>query len=185
MAGKDRDDDTGISGKRKKSWRELDAQRGKSKYHSRQDDPAQQRIERSPTYEKYKKAADALFAGGELPNGLAGTFDPEGKRKAQKEAMQKVVEAPDRKAWVERVVAFLEQYPEMPEDAYFVDSLLDHPRERIVDKALAKLEVLQKEGRLVKEKAPKSLPQRLRTLEMTSMDPDVQQRAKALRATLT
>jgi hypothetical protein len=185
MAGKDRDDETGFTGKRKKSYRELDAQRGKSKYHSRQDDPNQQRIERSASYEKYKKAADALFGGGELPQGLAETFDPEGKRKAQKEAMQKVTEAPDRKAWVERVVTFLEQYPELPEDAYFLDSLLDHPKERIVDKALAKLELLQKDGKLLKEKAPKSLPQRLRTLEMTSMDPETQARAKALRGTIS
>ncbi len=87
MAGKDRDDDeTGISGKRKKTWRELDAQRGKSKYHSRQDDPQQQRIERSPSYEKYKKAADSLFGGGELPQGLAETFDPDGKRKERRVA---------------------------------------------------------------------------------------------------
>lgn len=185
MAGKDRDDETGFTGKRKKSYRELDAQRGKSKYHSRQDDPNQQRIERSASYEKYKKAADALFGGGELPQGLAETFDPEGKRKAQKEAMQKVTEAPDRKAWVERVVTFLEQYPELPEDAYFLDSLLDHPKERIVDKALAKLELLQKDGKLLKEKAPRSLPQRLRTLEMTSMDPETQARAKALRGTIS
>jgi hypothetical protein len=185
MAGKDRDDETGFTGKRKKSYRELDAQRGKSKYHSRQDDPNQQRIERSASYEKYKKAADALFGGGELPQGLAQTFDPDGKRKAQKEAMQKVTEAPDRKAWVERVVTFLEQYPDLPDDAYFLDSLLDHPKERIVDKALAKLEVLQKEGKLLKEKAPRSLPQRLRTLEMTSMDPETQARARALRASIS
>jgi hypothetical protein len=185
MAAKDRDDESGISGKRKKSWRELDAQRGKSKYHSRQDDPQQQRIERSASYEKYKKAADALFDGGALPQGLAQTFDPEGKRKAQKEAMQKVTEAPDRKAWVERVVTFLAEYPDMPEDAYFLDSLLDHPKDRIVDKALGKLEALQRDGKLPREKAPKSLQQRLRTLEMTSMDPDVQTRAKQLRATIT
>ncbi len=185
MAGKDRDDETGISGKRKKTWRELDAQRGsKSKYSSRQDDAGQQRIERSASYEKYKKAADSLFSGGELPKGLAETFDPEGKRKAQKEAMQKVSEAPDRKAWVERVVAFLAEYPELPEDTYFLDSLLDHPKDRIVDKALGKLEALQRDGRLQRDKAPKSLQQRLRTLEMTSMDPDVQARAKVLRATI-
>ena len=36
---KDRDDDGGgFSGKRNKSWREIDAQRGKSRSHSRQDD---------------------------------------------------------------------------------------------------------------------------------------------------
>jgi hypothetical protein len=183
--GRDRDDDgTGISGKRNKSWRELDAQRGKSKYHSRQDDPAQQRIERSASYEKYKQAADALFTGGALPDGLAATFDPEGKRKVQKDALKRIQDAPDRKAWAERVVEFLEKYPELPNDAFFLDSLLDHPKDRVVDKALAKLEGLQEEGLLPKEKAPRSLEQRLRTLEMTSLDSDVQARAKALRGRL-
>ena len=185
MAPKDSDDDgSGISGKRKKSWRELDAQRGKSKYHSRQDDPAQQRIERSPTYERYKKAADALFSGGALPEGLASTFDPDGKRKEQKAAMQRVTEAPDRRAWSERVNEFLEKYPELPDDPFFLDSLLDHPKERTVDKALGRLELLQEDGRLAKGKAPRSLEQRLRTIEMTSLDSELQARAKALRGRL-
>src|SRR5882672_9415942 len=112
MAGKDRDgdDSSGISGKRNKSWREIDAQRGKSKYHSRQDDPGQQKIEKSASYEKYKQAADALFTGGVLPEGLQQTFDPDGKRKEQKEAMMKLREVPDRKAWVQGVIDYLEAY---------------------------------------------------------------------------
>lgn len=174
------DDSTGFTGKRKKSFRELDAQRGKSKYHSRQDDPGQQRIERSASYEKYKKAADALFGGGELPQGLAATFDPEGKRKEQKAAMQKVLEAPDRKTWAERVIEFLEKHPQ-PDDPFFLDSLLDHPKDRIVDTALSRLEALADEGRLTREKAPRSLEQRLKTIEMTNLDSETQQRAKALR----
>src|SRR5690242_17842395 len=126
---KDSDEGGGFSGKRNKSWRELDAQRGKSKYHSRQDDPKQQRIERSASYTRYKQAADALFTGGALPEGLAKTFDPEGKREAQKDARLKLSEM-DRKAWVQGVVDYLEKFPELPEDAYFLDSLLDHPRDR-------------------------------------------------------
>jgi hypothetical protein len=185
MAGKERDGDGGgFSGKRNKSWREIDAQRGKSKYHSRQDDPQQQRIERSASYEKYKQAADALFTGGALPEGLAKTFDPEGKRQDQKDAMMKLRELPDRKAWVQGVVDYLEKYPELPEDAYFLDSLLDHPKERIVDKALARLETLHQEGKLAGTKLPRSLEQRLRSIEMTSSDPDSQARAKALREKL-
>ena len=183
MARKERDDDGGgFSGKRDRSWREIDAQRGKkSAYTSRQDDPKQQRIERSASYEKYKKAADSLFTtGAELPKGLAEAFDPDGKRKVQKEAMNKLREVPDRKAWVQGVVEYLEAYPELPDDAFFLDSLLDHPKDRIVDKALTKLESLEGEGRL-KEKAPKSLEQRLKSLEMTSGDPEVQTRAKDLR----
>ncbi|MGQ0507997.1 MAG: hypothetical protein ACT4TC_22055 [Myxococcaceae bacterium] len=179
---KDKDDEGGggFTGKRTKSYREMDAQRGKSKYHSRQDDPKQQRIERSASYEKYKQAADALFTGGALPEGLAKTFDPDGKRKAQKEAMMKLRELPDRKAWVQGVVEYLEAYPELPEDPYFLDSLLDHPRERIVDKALSRLELLEGEGKL-KVKLPKSLDERLKSISLTSMDPEMQGRAMQLR----
>lgn len=178
---KNDDDSTGFTGRRKKSYRELDAQRGKSKSHSRQDDPAQQRLERSASYQKYKSAADALFTGGELPEALAKTFDPEGKRKAQKEAMGKLREL-DRKAWVQGVIDYLEKYPELPEDPYFLDSLLDHPRERIADKALAKLEAMQEEGRLTR--VPGSLSERLKSIELTSMDSELQARAKALRERL-
>ena len=175
------DEATGFTGKRTKSYRELDAQRGKSKYHSRQDDPGQQRIQRDASYEKYKKAADSLFTGGVLPQGLEQKFDPDGNRKVQKEAMMKLTELPDRKAWVAGVVEYLEKYPELPDDAFFLDSLLDHPKDRIVDKALAKLELLQEAGKLPPNKAPKSLEQRLKSLELTGTDPDTQARAKALR----
>lgn len=177
---KDDDEGGGFTGKRNKSWREIDAARGKSKYHSRHDDPKQQRIERSASYERYKAAANALFTGGELPEGLAKTFDPEGKRKAQKEAMLKLRELPDRKSWVEGVVEYVDKYPELPDDAYFLDSLLDHPRERIVDIALARLEAMQEEGKLT-TKLPKSLDQRLKSLELTSMEAELQSRARALR----
>src|SRR6218665_3889437 len=160
---RDSDDDRGgggFSGKRTKTWRELDASRGKGRGHtSRQDDPAQQRIERSASYEKYKAAADALFTGGELPEGLAKTFDPDGKRKAQKQAMQKLMESAE-------------------------DSVLAHPRERITDKALDKREAMEAEGKLVKTKLPKSLDQRLKGMELTHSDPDTQERAKTLRAKL-
>jgi hypothetical protein len=172
----------GFTGKRTKSFRELDAKRGKSKYHSRQEDPEQQKIERSPTYERYKRAADALFSGGALPEGLEKTFDPDGKRRLQSQEMMKLREAPDRKMWAVAVLEFLEKFPELPEDPYFLDSLLDHPRERVVDKALTKLEALQAEGRI--KSKPQSLKQRLTSIELTSMDPDMQTRAKALKAQL-
>lgn len=182
---RDKDDNEGggFSGKRNKTWREIDAMRGKSKSHSRHDDPAQQRIERSASYQKYKAAADALFTGGELPQGLAEKFDPEGKRKTQKQALQKLQQAETRQAWVQGVIEYLEKYPELPEDAYFLDSLLDHPRERIADKALAKLEAMEAEGKL-KTKVPKSLDERLKSIQLTSMDPEMQGRAKALREKL-
>src|SRR5262249_61724984 len=95
---------------------------------------------RSARSTRYKQAADALFTGGELPEGLAKTFDPDGKRQAEKDARMKLRELPDRKAWAAGVVEYIEKYPELPEDPYFLDSLLDHPREPIVDQAPRELE---------------------------------------------
>jgi hypothetical protein len=177
------DDDTGISGKRKKSWRELDAGRGKSKHGSRSDDVKTERLQQIATYEKYKKAADSLFGQGELPPGLAEKFDPEGKRKELKAELNRVADAPDRKTWAERVVEYVEKHG-MPDDAFFLDAVLDHPKERLIDKALAKLELLQSEAKLVKEKVPRSLEPRLKSLELTSLDSEIQTRAKALRLLL-
>jgi hypothetical protein len=74
------DDSTGFTGKRNKSFREMDAARGKSKYHSRQDDPNQQRIERSASYEKYKKAADSLLPTTRKSNSAPPPQSPESKR---------------------------------------------------------------------------------------------------------
>ena len=81
------------------------------------------------------------------------------------------------------MVEYIEKY-ELPDDPFFLDSLLDHPKDRIVDKALARLELLAEDGRLIREKAPRSLQQRLKTQEMTNLDSDVQARAKALRLKL-
>lgn len=186
MAKDKKDDETGFTGKRTKSYRELDAQRGKSKYHSRHDDKAQQKLEQSSSYQKYKTAADALFTGAPLPEGLAKALDPTGVKQqakdAKKDAMMKLREM-DRKSWVQGVIDFLEKYPELPDDAYFCDSLLDHPRDRIVDKALGKLELLESDGKL-KGKLPGSLSERLKSIELTNMDAELQARAKLLRAKL-
>ncbi len=92
----------------------------------------------------------------------------------------KLRELPDRKVWAEGVVGYLEKFPELPDDPYFLDSLLDHPKDRVVEKALGKLEELETAGTL-KSKLPKSLEQRLKSIELTSMDPETQGRAKTLR----
>ena len=138
---KDRDDDGGgFTGKRNKSWREIDAARGKQQVPLAPGRPRAAADRAQRQLRQVQGAADALFTGGELPEGLAKTFDPEGKRKAQKDAMLKLRELPDRKAWVQGVRGLPGEVPGAARGRYFLDSLLDHPRERIVDKALAKLE---------------------------------------------
>ena len=177
------EDSKGYTGKRKKSYREIDAARGRTKNASRHDDPSQQRIERSASYEKYKKAADAIFEGGELPETLAATFDPAGKRTELRSALKLIADAKDRKTWAALVTQFLTEH-ELPEDAFFLDSILDHPKDAVVERALARLEELCSSGKLQQGRAPRSLLERLQTLAMMSMEPTIQERAKVLRGKL-
>ncbi len=76
-------------------------------------------VVRLPEYEQLAEA---------VPEGLAKTFDPDGKRKQQQEAMNKLREAPDRKAWAEGVIAYLEKFPELLQELHELrgDRLIDH-----------------------------------------------------------
>ena len=58
--------------------------------------------------------------------------------------------------------------------------LLDHPKDRVIEKALGRLEAMEVDGKL-KQKLPKSLDQRLKSLELTSLDSEIQGRARQLR----
>ncbi|HUB05601.1 MAG TPA: hypothetical protein VMB50_01295, partial [Myxococcales bacterium] len=86
-------------------------------------------------------------------------------------------EAEDPKAFAEAVDALLEKY-ELPDDPYLLDRILDHPKAQVVQRVLDHLLALAEAGKL--QKPPKSLGQRLQSLELTSDDPDVQEKAQAL-----
>ncbi len=171
----------------KRSWREIDKGRDKGGYARTRarDEREQERMQRSPGYTQYKAAVSKLFEGGEIPEGMRDKLDPTGEGKARDEMLKKIRKAAteDRKAWAEAVKEYVEKY-ELIEDAYLLVEWLDHPRDRVVDKSLAKLEQMGEAGALSGPKVPKSLDQRLRALELTGTDPDLQARAKALRAKL-
>ncbi|MCL2179061.1 MAG: hypothetical protein FWC28_00495 [Proteobacteria bacterium] len=176
-------DSSGYQGKRKKTWREIDANRNRSHHTSRQETKETSQIARSPSYTKYKKAADAIFSQAELPKALAEQFDSQGTRKAFQTSLRKLMQPEDRASWVKGVLEFVEQYDTLPDDIYFLDSLLDHPKEKIVSKALEHLEqLLQKSNPL--PKCPPSLEQRLKSIELGSLDDELQAQAKRLREKL-
>jgi len=183
MSRYDDNNDSGFSGKRKKTWREIDANRNKSPHASRQDAKDTSKIARSHSYEKYKKAADAIFTQGELPPALAEQFDAQGTRKAFRESIKKLMQPEDRASWIKGVAEFIEQYNELPDDIYFLDSLLDHPKEKIVCKALNHLEHWLDNGKPL-PKCPPSLKQRLKSIELGSLDVELQAQAKRLRERL-
>jgi len=179
----DDNNDSGYTGKRRKTWREIDANRNRSHHVSRQESKDTSKIARSPSYEKYKKAADAIFSQGELPPALAEKFDAQGTRKAFQNSLRKLMQPEDRASWVKGVLEFFEQYDTLPDDIYFLDSLLDHPKEKIVSKALDHLELLLQKTN-PPPKCPPSLKQRLKSIELGSLDDALQTQAKRLREKL-
>lgn len=182
MAKRDIDDD-----RPKRSWSEIDKMRtkGGSSARQRQEQRAQERMERSPVYEQYKAKVSKLLSGEDMPDMVREKLDPSGALKARDELMKRIkkVATEDRKAWSEAVAEYVTKF-EMPEDAYMLVDWLDHPRDGVVEKSIDALDKLAEAGLLSGPKRPKSIDQRLRSLEMMGSDPDVQAKAKALRERL-
>ena len=182
MAKRDDDDD-----RPKRSWSEIDKLRDKSSSRGRsREDRAQERTERSPVYGQYKAQVSKMMGGGELPEALREKLDPTGELRARDELLKRIkkLSTEDRKAWAEAVEEFAERF-ELPEDLYLLGEWLDHPRDAIVEKTLGRLEQLTDQGILGgKKKVPAAIAQRLRSLELTSDEPEVQGRARALRERL-
>jgi hypothetical protein len=177
-----RDDDE----RPKRSWREIDKMRdGTGSRRRSSEDRAQERTQRGAAYGQYKAQAAKLLGGAELPEALREKLDPTGELRARDELLKRVkkLAGEDRKGWAEAVREYVEKF-ELPDDAFLLTEWLDHPRDRIVEKALGKLEALVESGALAKKRPPAALEQRLRGLELTGGDPEVQQRARTLRERL-
>jgi hypothetical protein len=171
--------------KRTRSWSEIDKSRGKRRSDVERD-RGQEKLVHTQAYQDYKKNLEKMFGGeGEVPEAVKDQLDPTGEKGKRDAALKNLrkLEAEDRKAWSEAVFQFVQEF-ELPDDPYFADSLLDHSKGRVVDKALTKLEELVEAGKVVGAKRPKSLEHRLKGIELTSLDDEQRARAKALRAKL-
>ena len=158
----------------------------RSKKKGQEPDWKQEKLSHTQSYIDYKKSVEKIFGGGgDVPDQMKGALDPSGAKGKRTAALKELakLEQENRKAWTDGVVTFVAEH-ELPDDAYFLVALLDHPKDRIIDKALGKLEQLAAEDKLVGTKRPKSLEQRLRGIELTSMDEEQKTRAKALREKL-
>lgn len=170
MPGRDDDWD-----RPKKSWREIDKARDGKR--SGAPPPGERaRLERSATYSRYKSAADQFFSGELMPESLKEKLDPTGESSARMEALRKLKTADETDDFNRRAAEYVDKY-EMPEDPYLLDRMLAHPETSVVLQSLEKLIELADSGELV---PPKSLSQRLRSLELTADDYDVQDEAKRL-----
>src|SRR5215472_8436253 len=142
----------------RKSWREIDKARGRSRHVSTSSDRERERFEKTTAYTRYKQNLERVFAGGELSDALRDRLDPSGKGKAKDVVLKKIREAEDAKSFAAAVDELLAQH-DLPDDPYLLDRMLDHPRTEVVLKAIEHLNALADEGKLAKP--PKSLPMRL------------------------
>jgi hypothetical protein len=178
-------DNDGYDDRPKRSWAEIDKARsgGRSRSSSGATSGADRdraKYEQSTSYSRYKTAADAFFSGETVPEGLAPTLDPKGESKAMKEALQKLRNIEDFRAFATAAKEHVDLHG-VPDDPYLLDRMLGHPNDGIVLAALARITALLADGTF---KAPKSLPERLKSLEIGSDTPEIQDGAKALGKTL-
>ena len=158
----------------------------RAKKKGQQPDWKQEQLSHTQSYQDYKKSVEKIFGGGgDVPEQMKDALDPTGTKGKRDLALKELakLEQESRKAWCDGVVTYLQDH-ELPDDPYFLDRLLDHPKDRVVDKALGKLEALAEEGKIAGPKKPKSLEQRLKSIELTSIDDEQKARAKALREKL-
>ena len=172
--------DDGYDDRPKKSWSEIDKARDGRRSSSGPRPAEREKTDRSGGYSRYKSAADAFFSGNLLPDGLKEKVDPTGEGKARQDLLKKVRDAEDFKTFAQLSKEYIDKY-ELPEDPYLLDRLLGHPNDEIVLRTLARLTALLAAAEL---KAPKSLPERLKSLELGSDNPEVQDLAKALAKSL-
>ena len=81
-----------MTGKRTKSWRDIDKGKGArtGTRQSREEEQKQERLQHSQAYQDYKKNLEAMFGGGgEAPDALKGALDPTGEKSAKKAALKK------------------------------------------------------------------------------------------------
>jgi hypothetical protein len=174
MAPRDRDDN---NDRPRRSWSEIDKMRDGKRSGGGQVDRDRERFERTSGYSRYKSAADAFFSGEATPEVLREKMDATGDLKVRQDLVARMKKAADNEqAFAEAAAEHLQKFG-APEDPYLLDRMLGHKDAAVVKAALEKLEALAAEGSLA---PPKSLAQRLRTLELAHDDPDVQDAAKRL-----
>src|SRR4051812_33506117 len=95
-----RRDDDGYDDRPKRSWSEIDKMRdGKRSGASRGETRDREKLEKGQTYSRFKTAADEFFSGKTTPDVLAEKMDPTGEGKARKEALKKLRDTEDFRAF--------------------------------------------------------------------------------------
>ena len=158
---------------RKKSWREIDAQRDKSS-HTRRDDDRKPSAKQEQASAQYKKDLDALFkAGGNVPDRFKGVVDKlqpaEGSEEAAwQEAVRELRETEGFREFAMAARKFKRSGHRLPDDEDLLVRLLDVPDEGVLQAVLTHVLDMERRGGFGR-KAP--LKNRLTTLRSVAEEP--------------
>ncbi len=167
--------------KPRKSYRERDKGRDRSRHTNTAADRERDRFAKSPAYTRYKQGLEKVFSGGELSEALREKLDPTGENKDRDQKLRAIREAEAQPAFLKAVDDYLLTY-EFPDDPYLLDKCLEHPKAQVQLRALGRLQALKAEGKLLKP--PPSLKLRLDSIALNSDSGEVQDAAAALRRSL-
>ncbi len=181
----------GDSGERpRKPWREIDAARDRARPERNEAAPAPRSNERAS--KQYRAALDAVFEKGEVGSIADKLSQPEpatapaappavpSPDEARGPLRKRILDAVGREEISRAMERYLKAYG-MPEDFELLAQALEHTRPARVAEALTALETLL--GR-EKPKRSRTLAGKLRFLEETSDDPQLQEMAARIRARL-
>lgn len=157
---------------RKKSWREIDAQRDKSRHSGRDEKkPSAKEAQASASY---KKDLDALFkSGGNVPDRFKGLVDKlqpeEGSEEAEwRAAVTELRETEGFKEFALAARKFRRSGHKFPDDEDLMVRLLDVPDEGLLQAVLTHILDMERRGGFGR-KAP--LKNRLTTLRSLAEEP--------------
>jgi hypothetical protein len=130
----------------RKTWREIDASRGRSSDRRDPDARAKERAEKSAAYSAYKGQLDKLFkpGGAALPEPLRAQLGPPTEAG---EARRKVTQALLASPGAATLAAYLDAGLPLPEDPRLLTALLDVRDEALLRTVLAALLALVEAGR--------------------------------------
>ena len=164
----------------KKSWREIDSGRNKSAHRSGGGGSKPDRMANSQAYRSYKTQLNKLFDGGaELPDALKEKLQDSGlveAAKAKKAATQAVLEAMSPRKLRKTFKEFRADYG-FPEDAPFLNKLLESDDEDLLIETLETIERLVAAGEL---KAGSAMQARIKSAMIMVDAPEVQTLGNAL-----
>lgn len=164
----------------KKSWRDIDKAREKSRERRDPDQKDRQRVEKTAAYSKYKSNLDKLFtpAGAGLPEHLRAQLGPASPEAEEKKRLTEALKATPGEATLR---PFLEKGWPLPAEPRLLLGLLDLKDESLLVPVLrALLEIVEggtKPSRML-------LLQRLTAIENFAEDDDVKALIAQLRAAL-